>query len=262
VSELEEALKLKLTQPGSWRAFADPRYEASTGMFGGWTAAILLRAAIDDAARQGVPSAVTINYVDKVEPGTDVAVRARRVGGTRSLQHWHSEMLAGNDDRILAYAMLVFADRRATDGFTEPKMPHAAAPDTFELLHPPGAHGERTVYRPITGNPPFAQPSTASTCWVRDNTGRRVDYLQLALLADVNAPRSFYWSAGPRLSATMTMSVYFHGTKEEIDAVGDDYLFNETVGTRGDMSTSGQQTRLWRADGVLLATSEQLCWYR
>jgi acyl-CoA thioesterase len=158
--------------------------------------------------------------------------------------------------------MLVFADRRETDGFTEPAMPDAAAPDTFELSHPPGAHGERTIYRPITGYPPFARRSTSSTCWVRDKTGRPVDYLQLALLADVNAPRSFYWSDGPRLSATMTMSVYFHGTVDEIDAVGDDYLFADTVGTRGDMSTSGQQTRLWRSDGVLLATSEQLCWYR
>jgi acyl-CoA thioesterase len=261
MSELEEALTLRPNQPGAWRAFADPRYEAATGMLGGWTAAVLLRAVIDDAARQGAPSAITVNYVDKVDPGTDVVVRARRVGGSRSLHHWHSEVVA-DDDRILAYAMLVFAERRETDGHTEPEMPDAAAPDTFELMHPPGAHGDRTVYRPRSGYPPFAQPSTASTCWVRDNTGRPVDYLQLALLADVNAPRSFYWSEGPRLSATMTMSVYFHGTKEEIDAVGDDYLFNETVGTRGDMSTSGQQTRLWRADGVLLATSEQLCWYR
>ena len=56
--------------------------------------------------------------------------------------------------------------------------------------------------------------------------------------------------------------MYFHGTAEEIDAVGDDYLLNEATGTRGERSTSGQQARLWSRDGALLATTEQLCWYR
>jgi acyl-CoA thioesterase len=44
--------------------------------------------------------------------------------------------------------------------------------------------------------------------------------------------------------------------------VGDDYVLNEATGTRGEHSTSGQQARLWSRDGALLATTEQLCWYR
>ena len=76
------------------------------------------------------------------------------------------------------------------------------------------------------------------------------------------APRSFFWGVGFRPSATLTLSVYFHGTAEEIDAVGDDYLLNEATGTRGEQSTSGQQARLWSRGGALLATTEQLCWYR
>jgi acyl-CoA thioesterase len=262
MSDLEQALTLTPLDDGSRRALADPRDESTTGMFGGWTAAVLLRIVLDDPARLGAPSAITVNYVSKIDPGTEVVVRARRVGGGRSLHHWHSELLAADDDRLLAHAMLVFADRRETDGFTESAMPEAAAPELFEVFHPPSTQGERMDVRPITGNPPFAQDSTASTCWVRESTGRPVDYLQLAFLADANAPRSFFWSDGPRLSATMTMSVYFHGTEEEISSVGDEYLFNETIGTRGDKSTSGQLTRLWRRDGVLLTTSEQLCWYR
>lgn len=76
------------------------------------------------------------------------------------------------------------------------------------------------------------------------------------------APRSFYWAEGPRPSATVTLSVYFHGTPAEIAAVGDGCVLNEAVGTRGATSTSGQFARLWRRDGVLLATTEQLCWFR
>jgi hypothetical protein len=58
------------------------------------------------------------------------------------------------------------------------------------------------------------------------------------------------------------MSVYFHATDDEVAAVGDDYFLNEATGTRGEHSTSGQQARLWSRDGALLATTEQLCWYR
>ena len=262
MSDLEAALTLTPTGDQRWTAFADPRYEAAIGMFGGWTAAVLLRSVIDDNSRLGTPSALTVNYVAKVDPGADVVIRSRRVGGSRSLHHWQSELLAGDDHRVLAHAMSVFADRRETDGVTEPTMPNAPDPDTLGTFHPPNAFGERCLCRPVTGSPPFAQASTASTCWVRETTGRSVDYLQLVFLADCNPPRSFFWSKGPRLSATMTMSVYFHATAEEVEQVGDDYLFSEAIGTRGVSSTSDQQTRLWRRDGVLLATSAQLAWYR
>ncbi len=60
----------------------------------------------------------------------------------------------------------------------------------------------------------------------------------------------------------MTMSVYFHATEKEIQAIGDDYILNEAVATRGADSTSGQQVRMWSRNGDLVATSEQLCWYR
>jgi acyl-CoA thioesterase len=48
----------------------------------------------------------------------------------------------------------------------------------------------------------------------------------------------------------------------ELEAVGDDYILNQAVGTRGAEGTAGQQACLWSPQGVLLATTEQLCWYR
>jgi acyl-CoA thioesterase len=58
------------------------------------------------------------------------------------------------------------------------------------------------------------------------------------------------------------MSVYFHATDDEVAAIGDDYILNEATGSRGARSTAGQHARLWSRAGVLLATSEQLSWYR
>jgi hypothetical protein len=98
--------------------------------------------------------------------------------------------------------------------------------------------------------------------WVRDASGRALDHLHLAYFADQYAPRSFYWGEGPGPSATITMSVFFHATPDEIADVGDDFILNEATGTRGEHSTSGQQANLWRRDGTLLVTTEQLCWNR
>jgi acyl-CoA thioesterase len=143
---LEDALTLRPDGDGKWLANADPQYEAVAGMFGGWTAAILLRAALDSPSRQGTPSALTINYVAKVEPGTEVAVRTRRVGGGRSIQHWQAALVAVDDiERTLAHAMLIFAERREADSFTEPPMPNVPSPDALDERHPPGAYGETDI---------------------------------------------------------------------------------------------------------------------
>ena len=98
--------------------------------------------------------------------------------------------------------------------------------------------------------------------WTKEMSGRTIDHVQLAFLSDAYAPRSFYWSDGPGPSATITLSTYFHGTVDEITAIGDDYVLTEATGTRGVESTSGQQARLWSRGGALIATTEQLAWYR
>lgn len=261
MTELEEALTLR-TSGADRAANADPRFESINGMFGGWTAAVLLRAVLEAAAGVGTPAAMTVNFLGKVEPGTEPVLRVDSVHAGRSLQHWHAHLLAADDLRPLATAMLIFAARVPTDGFLEPTMPEAPEPSTLEMFHPPGPQGERIDYRPISGHPPFGRSSTVSSAWVRDRTGRPLDVVQLAYLADQYAPRVFFISDGPRASATTTLSVHFHGSTEEIDAVGDGYLLNEATGTRASMSLAGQQARLWSPAGALLATTEQLAWYR
>lgn len=259
--DLEAALSVQRGD-GFWQAFADPRYESLNAMFGGWTAAVALRSVNHSTERELMPSAITVNFVDRIEPGTEIHIHTRQVGSTRSIEHWLAELTPPDTDRTLAVATAVLTDRRETDGYTQASMPHAPDPEALEVFHPPGPHGERMVSRPISGSPPFGQMDTASTAWVRETSGRQVDHVQLALLADQAAPRPFFWSDAPRPCATMSMSVYFHATDEEIAAIGDDYVLSEVTGSRGAHSTSDQHTLLWSKWGALLATSEQLCWYR
>jgi acyl-CoA thioesterase len=259
--DLESALALSRSGDGTWIAHADPNYESMNGMFGGWTAAVALRAICDGVDGEAVPSALTVNFVGKVEPGSDLLIKTRGVGGGRSVSYWQSELTA--DDVTLAVASVVLTERRETDGHLEITMPDAPDPATLDVTYPaPGPWGERAPVRPIFGLPPHNRASTYSTAWVREASGRSVDHLQLALLADHRAPRSFFWSDGPRPSSTLTLSVYFHATESELDAVGDDEILSEAFGVRGAHSTSEEHLRLWSRRGALLATSVQMGWYR
>ena len=262
VSELEEALTLSSAGHGRHTGWADPRYESVNGMFGGWTAALLMRAVTSTAGGETVPCALTVNYIGKVAAGTDVAVRSYRLGGGRSLQHWAADLVVDGADDVLAHAVVVLSERRATDGHTEPAMPDVPDPESLGEFHPPGPQGERIVHRPVSGYPSFNRSDTASLAWVRETTGRAVDSTQLAFLSDSYAPRPLFWSEGVRPTASITLSVYFLATEAELAAVGDDYVLNEAIGSRGVDSVSGQQARLWSRNRELLATTEQLCWYR
>ena len=163
----------------------------------------------------------------------------------------------GATPSALTSALGVLTNRRDTDGHAQFSMPTVPDPETLEEFHAPGP---QTMVRRIAGD--YASGDSSSTHWMRDMSGRALDHVLLAYLADQNAPRSFFWGTGPRPSATLTLSVYFHATDDEIAAAGNDYVLAETTGTRGHRSTSDQHVRIWSRRGALLATSEQLCWYR
>lgn len=254
--ELERAFALSPLGDGRWSAQADPGYEAVNGMLGGWTAAIALGAVSESARGNARPSAITINFVGQIEPGSEVHVQARRVGGGRSVSHWQSEMTSPETADVLAYASVVLTERRDSDGRVDVEMPEAPEPDTCEVFHPPGPFGERTIIRTVEGFPPYGRADTRSLGWVREMSGRAVDQLQLAYLSDVRPPRSFFWSDGPRVSATLTLSVYFHANESELAEAGDDFLLSEAFGTRGADSTSEEHVRLWSRQGALLAASQ------
>lgn len=232
-------------------------------MFGGWTAAALLNAVVGNPQAGGTPAAITVSFIEGIVPGTDVTVRVRCRRSGRSVEHWHAELLADDDQRPMAHASVVTGHRRVTKGHLEPVMPRVPGPDDgLEPFPPPGAVGEQVTSLAISGSSFLGQSSTASLGWIRERSGRAVDHVQLALLADLKPPRSFYWHDALHPSSTVMLSVYFLATPEEVSTVGDDYVLCEAVGTRGADSLSGEQVRLWSRDGILLATSEQLCWYR
>ena len=260
MSTIGDALTLRPEGDGRWLAHADPDHQSITGMFGGWTAGVLLGAVIRTSDGTASPSALTANYIGAIPPGDDVVVTAEHLGGGRSINHWRAEVRPTSGEHVLATALVALTNRRPSQPHLQQRMPDAPDPDSLERIYAPSPQGLNSDIRHVSGE--YGSGDSRGIIWVRDASGQPLDHLLLAYLADQYAPRTFLWGDGPGPSATISMSVYVHATNDEIAAVGDDYILNEATGTRGEHSTSGQQARLWRRDGTLLATTEQLCWYR
>jgi acyl-CoA thioesterase len=265
VSTFETSLHLDAVSPGVWRGRADPAYAAATGMYGGFTSAQLLHSVLSEPAaqRQGRPSALTAHFLNRIEPGASLTFRTRMLESvSKSHGFWQTEVYQGDQAAPSATATVILTSRRDNDGFNELKMPAAPPPEQIEAFHPPFPYAERTAKYFIKGFPPFNSPDTHSLGWSKELTGRKVDEIQLAFLSDNFPPRSWFISSGLRATATLTHSLYFLATPEEMDAVGDDAVLMAVDGTRGAGSLHGVRVNMWSRAGVLLATSEQLAWYK
>lgn len=262
MTALDDSLALQSAGEGAWRAQADPAREANTGMFGGWTAALLAKAALSDTRASGSLSAITVNYINRVPPGSALTLRSEPLGGGKSMTHWRCELFVDGAVGVAAVAHIVLANRRESDRHTEGAMPDAPPPDTFPVFHPPGTFGATMHIHSTLGPAPFNQRKTRSLSWLRESTANGMSDVLLVYLSDVGWPRAFALGPGPRPSSTMTLSVYIHATPAEIAAGGGDFVLSDFVGTRIEHSTVGSRANLWSRAGALLATSEQLCWFR
>ena len=258
---LADALSIEASGDGRFRTVAHPHQQSISGMFGGWTAAVALNAVCRASEVAMVPAAISVNFVSMIDGDTVIEMEPVRLGGGRSVEHWRVD-LCDEAGKVGATATVALAARRPSDGHTQPLMPAPPQPEGLEKTSAPPPQGDQTVIRPVSGFPWFDRGDTSSSHWVKDVSGREVDHLQLAYLADQMPPRSFFWREEPHPSATLTMSVHFVATAAEVADIGDDYVFVEVDGTRGADSTSGHHARLWRRDGVLLATTDQLALFR
>jgi acyl-CoA thioesterase len=171
-----------------WVGFADPRQEATAGMFGGWTAALLLRAILSDAIDQGSPSTLTVHFINAITPGNEIKIRTQNIGGARSLSIWQAGVQVAGTEGVAAIATVVLSKRRESHSFSDTLMPSASPPETLAETQPPGKWSRLNTYRPSRGAPPFNQPDTRSLFWLKDRSGRPLDALHLAYHSD-NFPR-------------------------------------------------------------------------
>jgi len=263
---LDAATKLEASAEKFKGATSDA-YWNFTGPFGGTTAATLLNAAMQHPKRQNLPLAMTINYCAPVAKGAfDIVVAEKRTN--RSTQHFSVEMVQGPD--TIATATLVFAARPEGFSHVSGTMPVVKAP---EEIDPPKAKAplawiDRFDMRFASGFPVMRKDdsvplgSALTEVWMRDNPLRKMDFLSLMNMSDAFFARPFHVLGRLIQVGTVSMTTYFHCDEADLAEVGEDYLLGVADGNIFNKGYADQTAGLWTRGGKLLATSQQILYFR
>jgi acyl-CoA thioesterase len=263
----DSSIQLKPVVDNLWAGEADPAYGhvGGNGRFGGWTAGVLLKAAMMEPGERGEPLSLTVLFTESIGDGPiEVSTRLLRSGAR--LQFWRSEI--AQRGKLCAHAQATFGVRRDTIAWTDAVMPKVSppgAPSQVESL-PPMPFGQQFEALWMTPSPfdvdlDASQP-TSSLVWLRDKHGRALDHTLLALMADFAPPRVMFKWKRPVMSSTVSMTVHFHATPEELAEVGSSHVLSHVECIRCEGGYFEHELRLWSQSGKLLANSTQVAAFR
>jgi len=264
----DEAIDLKRIREGDdfvvFSGTAHPAFTNMIGPFGGWSAAILAKAMMVSAGEDMELVSITTDFMAGVEEGPiEIETRCDRAG--RSTEFW-SARLTGNDGQVLGTrATGILSRRRDTISWTEGQCPKVPDPESCERFEVPMAWTKTLEIRNASHqafklNKPTEDMN--SSAWVRIDPPRTLDAAALVALADTPTPRLFLALGRPDVISTVSMTVYIHASKEDFAKTCDDYLLVDTDGARGHRGFYDQHARMWSRDGRLLATTQQIVWYK
>ncbi len=265
VHPFDQAINLKAEASGLFSGHTTDDYANMIGPFGGVSAAQALQAVWLNPNRLGEPISCTVNYLAPIAKGAFL-IRAKAVRTNRSTQHWWVEMLQA--DKSVFSATVVTAVRRETWGNIEFKMPEVPDPEDCksEVIDFPVAWVNRYDMRPADSNSisisdPKGKDSN-NLFWVKDVPSRTLDFPSLIALCDVFLPRIYRRKVQRVAVGTISMMVNFHISRIELEDLGPTYLLAQA---RGQVFVNGffdQVAQLWTRSGKLIATSQQLVYYK
>lgn len=265
---LDEALRLEVVEPGRFRGRTSPAYWNMAGPFGGITGALMLRAVLDHPERQGRPVALTVNFCGAVaEGGFEIA--ARLVRGGRSTQHWQVEMTQDGKG-VATTASVVMGVERETWSHAQAKPPKVQPPESLPLMSSEFRSAWLNQYemRFAAGAPEFGPRadgglrSGLSHLWVRDQPPRPLDYPALAALSDSFLIRILHVRGDVPPVATATLSTHFLADPSELARQGERPLLGVADTRAFRHGFHDQAAELWSHDGLLLAVSNQMVWFK
>jgi acyl-CoA thioesterase len=266
---LDIATTLQSTTSGRLSGTTSDAYWNFAGPFGGYTAALLMRAVMTDPRRLGPPVAQTVNYCGAITKGAfEIVITPSRSG--KATQHW--SLALHQDGAIAATASIVCANRRETFAHTIAAMPVVPPPDQVPRLSTDGRLPWLTSYdfRFIEGGPGFGQKArpagdlggSRTLLWLKDVPDRRLDYVSLSALCDCFILRLIQMRGAMVPMSTVSMTSYFHAMPDELERHGTAHLLGVADAKRFEANFHDQSMELWGAGGTLLASGMQTVWYK
>jgi acyl-CoA thioesterase len=251
--------------PGRWTTFAGPEWSNPGGaVWGGYAIGVCIRVLEAEPEGLGEVLSLTLTYAWGLRSG-ELDIRTRRLRQGSSIGVWEVELLPAGSDQVSVHAIVTMARRPVTPAFAFAKMPDAPTPES--LPSPAVATGVTRYagavldWRTLEGFPPKPGKDSRSLAWVRSPRDP-LDKALLGMIADNSPPRAVYALGATVMTTTLTLTVYLHATAAEVAEVGNDFVLVEYEGRVGGAGASDERSSYWRRDGRLLATSEQLAWYR
>lgn len=242
---------------GRWAAHYDEGWFATTGLNGGYLAAIVLRAMtaeVGDPAR--LPRSLTLHYLrPSVAGDAEVEVSVERAG--RRLSTLTARVL--QDGRLCLLAMAAFSEGfEAAADYADP-LPDVAPSEGIEPVPQERAIvpvARRFDIRPALGAAPFSGADEAVTGgWIAFAEGEQpIDPPALAMLADAWVPSPFTRLHGPVGAPTVDLTIHLRVPEVVVDGPVL-VVFRSRFAHAGFFEEDGE---VWSADGRLLAQSRQL----
>jgi acyl-CoA thioesterase len=261
----DQAIALEALGEHRFGGRTDPAWANMVGPFGGITAATLLNAACLHPQRLGDPVALTVNFAGPVADGAFEVV-ARPVRTNRSTQHWSLEQWQAGE--LATSGSAVFALRRETWAAQE-LSPPAMPPVDQVAVTPPArvAWPNRYQMRFVAGAWPLygqdgEEADSRSALWVRDEPPRPLDAVALAAMCDLFYPRVFRRRGRFAPAGTVSITSYFHADAAALARQGARPLMACAEGQRFHQGFFDQRAELWSDDGLLLASSHQVVYYK
>lgn len=260
-----QSLLLTPVSEGRWRTVAGPEWmNPGGGLWGGYAIGLFVRVLEAEPEAVGEALSLTLTYAAAL-PAGELEIRTRQLRQGGSIGVWEVELLAAGSDQVGVHGMITLARRPVTPPFAFAKMPDAPDPDslpnplnTSAPLHYGASAFER---RTMENFPPEATGDSRTLAWVRSRR-EPMNKALLGMITDNSAPRAMYALGRTIRTTTLSLTVYLHATAEEIAEIGHDFILVECEGRVGGRGASDERSSYWSRDGKLLATSEQLAWYR
>jgi len=265
LSPSSDLFGLERSAPHRWRIVAGPEWSnPGGGLWGGYAIGLAIRVIETEPEASGEALSLTVTYAAALPAGV-LDVRTRRLRQGNSVGVWEAEVSSSGSNDVGVHAIVTMAKRPATPPFAFASMPAASDPESIPPLEIPGQllrYGAAAFERrAVEGFPPVAGDSSRSLAWVRSRD-RPLDKALLGMVTDHSPPRAMYALGMQARTTTLSLTAYLHATAEEIASVGNDFILVECEGRVGNAGASDERSSYWSRSGKLLATSEQLAWYR
>ncbi|HVL75917.1 MAG TPA: thioesterase family protein [Noviherbaspirillum sp.] len=259
----DEAIALTRIDDDCFAGHTSEAYWNSISPYGGITVAAVLNALLLHPRRLGDPLAMTINFAGAIKKGPfSIRVHPARTG--RSTQHWLIELRQDGDAEPLITGTAVFATARETWSDIEAAMP--PVPQAADLAAAPALRTipflERYAMRYVDCNPFAGGESSLTQCWLSDVPLRKIDFPSLAAFCDSFIPRLFVRKGAPRPVATVTLGINFHVDGPALEAEQGMHVFTRARANAFNRGYYDQEALVWSESGKLLATTQQMVWYR